>query len=606
MKKCIIVIIALIYSFLSVNLLFAATFSQADLTGTWNMNLLRTGSENLWMRGQMSINSAGVATCVSMSDSTGVTACPIPFDLTFTMNPSTGVITQSGYNAANAGTDHMTMTPNKNLMAGTSTTGDSPNYKYQLAIAQKVVLGTTYSNADVQNKSFVVHQLDVGTDNKWRYSTNTTDATGAITCTSETTPSGTTGTYLPGLVMSVNSNGIVTLNGSGGDYEGFLSDDKKTIVGTFSSGSNYKLMIIQITGKTYIAGTLPAHKFVSHILGRGAGAFWAHFTGTVNSSGVITYSDWVASNPAIAAPTGTFTGYIDTSGTITIDGNPTYHGQVSDDATFQVVTQTNGTSPNFFYILNISTKVPSSDTNLYGSFTSAGIWKWDGSSWTQVTPNNPQLIVTSVSGLYGSFVGAGIWKWDGLTWSQVTPNNPQLMVTLGSNLHGSFTGGGIWQWGGSSWSQVTPNNPQLLVASGSNLYGSFAGGGIWKWNGSTWSQVTPNNPQLMSATDSLLYGAFAGGGIWKWDGSTWSRVTPSNPEAIVASGSTLYGDFGSAGIWKWDGSTWNQVSPNTPQQMVASESNLYGSFAGGGIWQWDGSTWSQVTPNNPASMVLGN
>jgi hypothetical protein len=34
MKKCIVVIIALIYSFFSVNLLYAATFSQADLTGT--------------------------------------------------------------------------------------------------------------------------------------------------------------------------------------------------------------------------------------------------------------------------------------------------------------------------------------------------------------------------------------------------------------------------------------------------------------------------------------------------------------------------------------------------------------------------------------------
>jgi len=26
---------------------------------------------------------------------------------------------------------------------------------------------------------------------------------------------------------------------------------------------------------------------------------------------------------------------------------------------------------------------------LYGSFTGGGIWQWDGSSWSQVTPNNP-------------------------------------------------------------------------------------------------------------------------------------------------------------------------------------------------------------------------
>jgi len=33
------------------------------------------------------------------------------------------------------------------------------------------------------------------------------------------------------------------------------------------------------------------------------------------------------------------------------------------------------------------------DTNLYGSFVGGGIWKWDGSAWSQVTPNNPASMV---------------------------------------------------------------------------------------------------------------------------------------------------------------------------------------------------------------------
>jgi len=32
------------------------------------------------------------------------------------------------------------------------------------------------------------------------------------------------------------------------------------------------------------------------------------------------------------------------------------------------------------------------ETNLYGYFTNAGIWQWNGSTWSQVTPNNPQLM----------------------------------------------------------------------------------------------------------------------------------------------------------------------------------------------------------------------
>jgi hypothetical protein len=245
-------------------------------------------------------------------------------------------------------------------------------------------------------------------------------------------------------------------------------------------------------------------------------------------------------------------------------------------------------------------------TFLYANFTGAGIWKWDGSTWSQGTPNNPQSMVILGSNLYGSFAGGGIWKYNGATWTQVTPNTPTMMAVSGSTLYGSFAGGGIWKWNGSSWTQITPNNPQSMVTLGSNLYGTFTGGGIWKYNGAIWTQVTPNNPQLMAATSTILYGSFTGGGIWQWNGSAWSQVTPNNPQLMVTSGSNLYGSFAGGGIWVWNGANWTQATPNNPQLMAASNSNLYGSFAGGGIWQWNGSAWSQVTPNNPASMVLGN
>jgi hypothetical protein len=68
---------------------------------------------------------------------------------------------------------------------------------------------------------------------------------------------------------------------------------------------------------------------------------------------------------------------------------------------------------------------------LYGNFgTGAGIWKWDGFAWSQVTPNHPQHnMVCMYQELYADFSGAGIWKWDGSVWSQVTPNDPVSMVT---------------------------------------------------------------------------------------------------------------------------------------------------------------------------------
>jgi FtsP/CotA-like multicopper oxidase with cupredoxin domain len=208
------------------------------------------------------------------------------------------------------------------------------------------------------------------------------------------------------------------------------------------------------------------------------------------------------------------------------------------------------------------------DQLLYVSNAGTGIWQWDLGTWSQISPNNPQLMSAAGSLVYGSF-GNGIWKWDGSTWSQVTASNPQLMVVSGTNLYGAFAGGGIWKWDGTTWSQATASNPQLMAASGTNLYGAFAGGGIWKWDGTTWSQATASNPQLMAATGSLLYGAFAGGGIWKWDGATWSQITPNNPQFMAATGSVLYGDFAGSGIWKYEAGTWTQLTPTDPLVMVA-------------------------------------
>jgi len=242
---------------------------------------------------------------------------------------------------------------------------------------------------------------------------------------------------------------------------------------------------------------------------------------------------------------------------------------------------------------------------LYSSFTNAGIWKWEGSSWSQITPSTPEMMVVSGLMLYGDFGSSGIWKYDGSTWSQVTFSNPEAMAISGSTLYGDFGSSGIWKYDGSAWTQLTPNNPQMMALSGTTLYGAFLGAGIWKWDDSTWTPSTPNNPQLIAVSGTTLYGAFAGGGIWKYNGTNWTQVTPNTPQLIVASGDNLYGSFAGAGIWKWNGTTWTQVTPNTPQLIVASGDNLYGSFAGAGIWKWNGTTWSQVTPNNPASMVLG-
>lgn len=324
----------------------SAAYSQADLTGTWRINMLRTGSTNGWLQATGTVDSTGLMTASSFLDSTGGSTPPAANSIQWTMNGS-GVISESGVNGGSQ--VHMTMTSNKNFIAGTGADGTS-----QLRIIQKVVPGTVYSNADLQSKTFVYHQLNVGAQYKWAYGAGTIGATGLMTTTSETDPSGST---TPGTLgtLSVDGNGVVTM-AEESTYQGFLSDDKKTIVGTYTrSATSYRLLVIQLTGQTFAAGALPAGTSFDHMLAAGSAPapFWVHDTIAIASGGVMTFSDWVSSNLAVAAPATPYTGSISASGAVSIVGNSSYHGQVSHDGKFTVGTQT---ITNGAYSLQVSTR----------------------------------------------------------------------------------------------------------------------------------------------------------------------------------------------------------------------------------------------------------
>ena len=329
------------------------TYTQADLTGTWRCQFLTPWSANRWFRGIVTSDSSGLLTLSSCLDNTGNTSCPAAGSIQWTINAS-GVISESG--SGGSPDAHYTMTSNKNFIAGTGTKGAG---QYDLRIAQKMIPETAYSNADLQNKTFVMHELILSSYsayNFWAYATGSIGVSGVATLSSETTPFGTS---TPGVMgtLSVDSNGYVTLTGHPNWY-GFLAADKKTIVAIWTDSAmgwtTYNLMIIQITGQTYPAGALPAGISAVHYLAGGATAGWIHYTNTVASGGGMTFSDWVTSNPAFTAPAAT-TGTISASGTVLIAGNSSYHGQVSDDGKFTVGTQTNGTSPNFVYALTVTT-----------------------------------------------------------------------------------------------------------------------------------------------------------------------------------------------------------------------------------------------------------
>jgi hypothetical protein len=260
----------------------------------------------------------------------------------------------------------MTLTSNKNFIAGTN--GISGGSWAQIRIIQKVT-GTAYSSADVQSQNFVFHQLTSadGADNAWKYGTGSTNGSGAITISSEATPSGTTIPGSIGETMSVDSNGAVTMTGGVGgmdSFNGFLSDDKKTIVGTYTDGNgNYNLTVIQFTGQIYTPGYFPAGTYNADNISEfyngtpisgEVNAFTFYAILSSDGNGNTSYSN-VVSNWFFTSWSWDGTPLIDATGAIGSSGG-TFHGQMSNDGKFIVATCTSNHNANDYYSLRVFTR----------------------------------------------------------------------------------------------------------------------------------------------------------------------------------------------------------------------------------------------------------
>lgn len=390
-------------------------FSQPDLVGTWRINMLRAGTDNLWMRARVKIGVDGTAECKSMyyssdptnnlcliddpasTDPTVMIADP-SFEWIFTMDED-GVITQDGSSAPVRG-GHMTMNSlRKNFAAGTGTNGTS----YQLMIMQKedvavttpaAAAGTThYTAADMYGRSFVFHSLSVGGTNEWRYGQGSTAPVSAAipglisqpAADGEYNPAGATGPSL-NWVLSLATDGYVTRTDAAGlltDFQGFLSADERTIVGTYSEGGNYRMIVIQFTEGQNI-DEMTGYS-TNHLLGAATGLtpLWAYhninisrFETTVLREllglnfplNVMLSYDWHLadylnySNAELLLLLDLERINIASAGTATIMDTSTtpdtteFHGQLSSCGTFMVGVETLSLDEGDFYALDVITK----------------------------------------------------------------------------------------------------------------------------------------------------------------------------------------------------------------------------------------------------------
>jgi hypothetical protein len=314
-------------------------FTQADLAGTWNLIQfgsgpdVKVGEMSGWLRANATIAANGKVTVHSVLDSSGDTRPP-PGTITMTID-STGVVIMRGPHTLAPG-NHGVMSANKQIVIGTG----SEDSTRVIFILVKQVPGVTFSSADIGAGSFVIHQLNSGSDNQWSYGAGTINGSSQVTLTSMNTPTGP-GTLPPEnfTTLSITDAGIVTQTDNP-TYQGIMTPDKKTIFGIETNSSNiYTLRITQITGQTFdqadMAGIFRVHSLASS----DNTPVWVYDTVSISSEGVMTnvyHNDSTGDTlPAADIPMNLDgTGYISTSADLS------FHGQISDDTGMAIFTNT--------------------------------------------------------------------------------------------------------------------------------------------------------------------------------------------------------------------------------------------------------------------------
>jgi len=312
-----------------------SNFTQADLVGTWVVHTLETGTPNGWSHVNVTIDSTGTLSFTDCLDSTTSTICPTG-TIVWTINSLSGVISETVGGILQD--NHYTLSSNKNFIAGRQHSVGTSHPG--LLIAQKKVTGTVYANANVWSKNFVFHQLNVGSSNKWQYGAGSTSSTGAINISSETDPSGTDTPGDIGATISVDSSGIVSMSDNG-TWKGFLSADKRTIIGTVTEGTDeYHMMIIQLIDGQSSSYMRIVGGYYGYMLATGAAypaPFWAYQLIDL-SGGVMSSWIWECSNAAVTPP-GTKTISVSSSGAVTSTDSD-FNGQLSYDQKFMIGTET--------------------------------------------------------------------------------------------------------------------------------------------------------------------------------------------------------------------------------------------------------------------------
>lgn len=324
-------------------------FSQSDLTGDWNFNILVTGASGRWMRGKLSISSSGTVSFTNFLDSSGGTTPPADLFPALYLDSSGTVQDVATGTAIFRGV----MASRLNMVVGTAFTGSASPL---IAILQKQVSGVTFSDNDLKGfgnagggaRRFVYNQISNGSLQEWEYAVGQIGSDQAVQYTSFLAPSNPATPGKKASKLTITSDGIVTESLTGATPQpavlmdrGVMSADKSVIVATATdtSGATPKpiLRIYQMVNITTNDGnslTLDDLKgsYACNALAVGSGPLSARGSLQIDGSGATAFSSWLDSAGSSALPAG-FTLSIDTvdplTGILSTAADSTFHGKLS-------------------------------------------------------------------------------------------------------------------------------------------------------------------------------------------------------------------------------------------------------------------------------------
>jgi hypothetical protein len=318
-------------------------------------------------------------------------------------------------------------------------------------------------------------------------------------------------------------------------------------------------------------------------------------------------------------------------------------------------------------------------------------WTWAGSSWTQADASAPatdsgyfqaptssmafddasnQLILVSDQLSEGDQTEQ-TWTWDGSTWTQLSPNvnppargapslayDPAVASTGGLVLFGGYVGSAsesdTWVWDGSDWSaQSVATSPPgraygvmaydpiggQLVLYGGDVPGQYGGMtsvfDTWEFDGTTWNEVSDPNMSWRghglaydTSSSELLLVTESGStsATWAWQSSSWKEVSEGTGSLGDGQADTAYDPAADQMLtvqsdltYAWEDGSWVALKPSTEPQGVGllaydptisklvwyQENAEVGAVA---TWVWDGSNWTYLLPNTfpPVGLKQGS